>query len=188
MADVLLPPAAAEIDGVQRPTAGDARSYVGWRLDAYLYEWQTTRGMERWVAFWLAGQTMVQTPLLLFVYAAFFTSSRRRYYMDTERKAIIGIVVRGGAWRIVDHAVDRPGSGNGKALRDRIQPDLLAAADRQHVPIVARAASTALADQYEVAVPGLQRRRRAFPRGVLMRREPVTRKISDTAEAPTAHS
>lgn len=170
--EIPLPPPATEMQGVEMPTAGDARSYVGWRLDAYLYEWQTTRGIERWVAFWLAGQTMVQTPFLLFLYAAFFSSTRRRYYMNKERNAIVGIVRRGGTWRILDHAVDRPGSGSGKVLRDRIQPSLLASADQHRIPIVTRAASTALAEQYEEAVPGLKGLRRAFPRGVHMRREP----------------
>lgn len=167
-----LPPPAAKVEGVEVPTAGDARSCVGWRLDAYLYEWQTTRGIERWVAFWLAGQTLVQTPFLLFLYAAFFSSRHRRYYMNCERNAIVGIVRRGGTWRILDHAVDRPGSGSGKILLDRIKPHLLMSADQQRVPIVTRAVSTALADQYEEDMPGLKGLRRAFPRGVHMRREP----------------
>lgn len=169
------PPAGSDMPGVGTPTAGDARTYVGWRVDGYLYEAQTARGIERWVAFWLAGQTLLQTPLLIFFYAVMFSSSRRRYYTDADRSAILGISVRGRTWRILDHAVDRPGRGSGQALRERIQPQLLAAADRAQITIVSRAASGALAEHYQHAVPGLTGVRRAFPRGVLLRREPYGR-------------
>lgn len=190
MPAIPLPPPATDVDGLISPTAGDARSYVGWRLDAYLYEWQTTRGVERWAAFWLAGQTMVQTPFLLFLYAAFFSSSRRRYYMTDEGSAIVGVVVRRGTWRIVDHAVASPGRGTGEPLWLRLLPALWEAADREQVVVVTRAASSALAKQYAETAPGLKVGRRALPRGVALRREPIAPEAGSegAAEAESAEA
>ncbi|MDO5736066.1 MAG: hypothetical protein Q4P15_06285 [Propionibacteriaceae bacterium] len=167
-----LPPTADTIPGLVCPSAADARSYVGWRVDGFLYEWEKARGVERWLAFWLATQAMIQTFILVFVYAIFFTSPHRRYYMNEDRSAVVGIARRWGRWRIVDHAVAKPGTGTGQSLIETLRPVLVGEADRQQIPLEAFAASTLLADRYSAVLPGMTIVRRTLLRGLLMRREP----------------
>lgn len=154
------------------PVGAEARSYVGWRVDGFLYEWEKANGFERWLAFWLATQAMIQTFILVFVYAVLFRSPRRRYYMNDSRNAVLGIALRRGRWRIIDQAVAHPGTGSGQALFEVLRPTLLKEADEQGTNIEAFAASTLLADRYEGLLPGMTVVRRTLFRGLLMRREP----------------
>lgn len=172
MPRIQLPPPADSIDALVAPSAANARTYVGWRVDGFLYEWEKAQGFERWLAFWLATQTMIQTFILVFVYAVFFRSSRRRYYMDVERGAIAGIAVRRGRWRIVDLAVAQPGTASGRDLISILRPVLLEDADRKGITVEAFAASTFLAERYSNVLPGIGIVRRTLLRGYLMRREP----------------
>lgn len=168
----ILPSPANSIDGLVQPSAAEARSYVGWRVDGFLYEWEKAKGFEQWLAFWLAIQAMLQTFFLVFVYAVFFRSPRRRYYMDESRNAVLGIALRGGRWRIIDQAVAHPGTGSGQALFEILRPMLLQEADEQGVSIEAFAASPVLAARFEYLLPGMTVVRRTLFRGLLMRREP----------------
>lgn len=168
----VLPSSATSIDGLVCPSAAEARSYVGWRVDGFLYEWEKAKGIEQWVAFWLATQAMIQTFILVFVYAVFFRSPRRRYYMNESRNAVLGIAFRRGRWRIIDQAVAHPGTGSGKALLEVLRPTLLREADIHGITIEAFAASTFLAERYEGLLPGMTIVRRTLFRGLLMRRAP----------------
>lgn len=168
-----LPSSAENIPGLVAPSAAEARSYVGWRVDGFLYEWEKAHGVEQWVAFWLATQAMVQTFFLVFVYAVFFRSPRRRYYMNEDRNAVLGVAIRRGRWRIIDEAVAHPGTGSGRALVETLRSTLLEEADHQAITIEAFAASAILADRYGALLPGMTVVRRTLLRGLLMRREPT---------------
>ena len=168
-----LPSSAEEIPGLVVPSAAEARSYVGWRVDGFLYEWEKARGVEQWLAFWLATQAMVQTFFLVFVYAVFFRSPRRRYYMNEDRNAVLGVAIRRGRWRIIDEAVAHPGTGSGRALVETLRTTLLEEADQQGITIEAFAASSILADRYTSLLPGMTVVRRTLLRGLLVRREPA---------------
>lgn len=168
----VLPSSADSIDGLVCPLAAEARSYVGWRVDGFLYEWEKAKGFEQWLAFWLATQAMVQTFVLVFVYAVFFRSPRRCYYMNESRNAVLGIALRRGRWRIIDQAVAHPGTGSGQALFEALRPTLLQEADEHGITIETFAASTFLADRFEGLLPGMTVVQRTLFRGLLMRREP----------------
>ncbi len=176
----ILPTPADSIDGLVTPSAALARSYVGWRVDGFLYQWEKAEGFEKWLAFWLATQAMIETFFLVFVYAVFFRSSRRRYYMTESRDAVLGIALRRGRWRIIDQAVAQPGTGSGQALFEVLRPTLLREADGQGITLEAYAASQLLADRYKTLLPGMVIVRRALFRGLLMRREPETVTPEDT--------
>lgn len=168
-----LPSPADSIDGLVTPSAALARGYVGWRVDGFLYQWEKAEGFEKWLAFWLAAQAMVQTFFLVFVFAVFFRSPRRRYYLSEGRDAVLGIGIRWGRWRVIDHAVANPGTGSGEALFGKLRPTLLQEADEQGITIEAYAPSQFLADRYDSLLPGMVVIRRNLFRGLLMRREPV---------------
>lgn len=170
MPRIPLPSAADDIDGLVSPSAAEARSFVGWRVDGFLYEWEKAKGAEQWLAFWLAAQAMVQTFILVFVYAVFFRSPRRRYYMNEDRNAVLGVAIRRGRWRIIDQAVAHPGTGSGAALFEVLRPTLIREADEQGITIEAFAASQFLADRYDSLLPGMSVVRRTLFRGLLMRR------------------
>ncbi len=168
----VLPSSANSIDELVCPSAAEARSYVGWRVDGFLYEWEKAKGFEQWLAFWLATQAMIQTFFLVFVYAVFFRSPRRRYYMNESRNAVLGIALRRDRWRVIDQAVAHPGTGSGQALFEVLRPTLLKEADEHGITIEAFAASTFLADRLERLLPGMVVHRKTLFRGYLMRREP----------------
>lgn len=167
-----LPSPADSIEGLVCPSAAEARSYVGWRVDGFLYEWEKAKGFEQWLAFWLATQAMIQTFFLVFVYAVSFRSPHRRYYMNGSRNAVLGIAFRRGRWRIIDQAVAHPGTGSGQALFEALRPTLLKEADERGITVEAFAPSQLLADRLEGLLPGMAVHRKTVFRGLLMRREP----------------
>lgn len=172
MPRIALPTPADSIEGLVTPSAALARGYVGWRVDGFLHEWEKAEGFEKWLAFWLATQAMIETFFLVFVYAVFFRSPRRRYYLNEERNAVLGIAIRRGRWRVIDRAVAHPGTGSGEKLFDALRPTLLREADMHGITIEAYAASHFLAERYEMLLPGMAIVRRNLLRGLLMRREP----------------
>lgn len=76
-------------------------------------------------------------------------------------------------WAFADHVSAHPGQRLGEALRAKVRPALLAAADANGVTITATAGSAKLARRYQDETPGLKDVGRALPRGRRLVRRPV---------------
>lgn len=90
--------------------------------------------------------------------------------MSPERTAVIAIVAKHETWHVEDHASSKPGTGQGRALRALVLPQVLAFADERHVAILTTAANKTLAAAYAAEVPGLVDDGPGYPRGRRMRR------------------
>lgn len=114
-------------------------------------------------------------PLSVPVQLALLARRRARYYMSPSRQAVLAVVATKHGWHVEDHAAARPGTGQGRALRARVLPELTAAADAGGVPIYTTAANRHLAQQYATELSGLVDVGRGWPRGRRMHRAPVER-------------
>lgn len=95
-----------------------------------------------------------------------------RYYLSPARDAVMAVGVRRGSWYVDDHASARPGTGQGRALREIVLPALCDAADAAGIAIEATAVTDRLARLYQDEIPGLVDHGPAAIRGRLLRREP----------------
>jgi len=110
-----------------------------------------------------------------------------RYYISPQPDAILAVRAARDGWHVDGHVSSRPGTGQGRALRAALLPDLLAAADAAaDVAILTTAANARLAQIYTTELDGLgdvgQDRlgRRKF------RREPRPTGAGDVAHASCA--
>jgi hypothetical protein len=148
-----------------------------WFWRASVHEACRGRGAAR---LFTAAQAVIWVPLspVLTVARTLWVlcrTRRTRYYVSPEGDAVLGVTVRSDGWHIADHISARPGSGQGRALRDLVRGPLLAEADRQGVTIHVTAANKKLAARYAQELPGLVDVGQAFPRGRWLRRLPNTR-------------
>lgn len=148
---------------------------VWWAQCGFSYGVRRGRGFGRrafsaacWLLWW---PTCV---LLLPVQAALVARTRARYYMTPERGAVLAVVATRDGWHIEDHSEARPGKGTGqaRALRELVLPELGKAADAAQVPITTTAAAPALAALYVREYADLVDVGCGFPRGRRLRREP----------------
>lgn len=110
-------------------------------------------------------------PLLYVVQRLLLRRRRARYYLSTDKTAILAVVASKGTWVIEDHLSCEPGGGHGKRLRDVLVPSLLADGDQRGVAVELATVIPELAALYSQAVPGLDDVGRAWPRGRKLRRE-----------------
>lgn len=85
---------------------------------------------------------------------------------------MLAIAASQHGWAVQDHVAERPGTGQGRALRALVLPELIRAADVAGIPIIATAANKTLAKQYAAELPGLVDVGRGIPRGRKMQRQP----------------
>lgn len=139
------------------------------------YRHGTTKGsrLRRAVAYALFLEWWAIAPAMLAL--QFWITARRstRYYVDPAGTAVLAITGHRNRWSIGDHASAKPGSEQGKSLRQLLLPTLTAYADAHAIAITANAAVPALATGYAEDLPGLLDVGRALPRGRKMRREPA---------------
>ncbi|MDO5633441.1 MAG: hypothetical protein Q4G34_01015 [Micrococcus sp.] len=95
-----------------------------------------------------------------------------RWYLSRDRDAVLAIRARRGQWRIAEHVCSRPGTGQGRALRDVLLPALSPVAIEEGLTITMNAASPRLAKTYLELLPGLRDVGPAFPRGRRLRLDP----------------
>ena len=112
-------------------------------------------------------------PLSLPVQLVLLRRRRARYYISPSRDAVLAVVATGRGWHVEDHASARPGTGQGRALRAYVLPELTAAADAAGIPIYTTAANEHLAQQYAEELPGLVDVGRGRPRGRRLHRPPA---------------
>ena len=112
-------------------------------------------------------------PAALTLQAALTACPGVRYYLTPARDAVLAVAVRRDAWHVYCHIAERPGTGQGRALRALVAPALCAAADASGTPIEATALTLRLAHLYQAELPGVVDRGPGFPQGRRLRREPL---------------
>ncbi len=113
-------------------------------------------------------------PVLLLGQTAAVRRSSVRYYMSTQRDAVLAVVARDDGWHVGEHLSARPGTGRGRALRAVVAPQLLARADNLGVTIHGTAATRRLAQQYLDELPETVDVGRGQWRGRRLQRTPAT--------------
>lgn len=111
-------------------------------------------------------------PAALTLQTALTARPGSRYYLTPARDAVLAVAVRRDAWFVYCHVAERPGSGQGRALRALVGPALCEAADASGTPIETAALTPGLARLYRSEFPGTLDRGPAFPTGRRLRREP----------------
>jgi len=106
-------------------------------------------------------------------------SARHVTYVDRDARGRIlaALTIKAGPgsqWTIGNHTARRPGTGQGRHLRERLIPVLISAADVHGVTVHAVAATTELAATYRRAVPGLVDVGPNRPFGRRLQRDPQT--------------
>jgi hypothetical protein len=167
MTDWPRPPA---IDDLPAPGPVDVLRMVWWTQRGFLHVIRHGHGAGRAASLLLATCWCVAVPLLIAVQFALQARPRARYYLSPQRDAVLAVVTTHAGWHVEDHSCARPGTGAGRALRAQVLPQLLAAADADHVPILATAATRQLAARYAAEVPGLIDVGRGTIRGRRLRR------------------
>lgn len=165
-------PRPPEVAGLLTPRPADAPRLVWWLQVGFLHG-MTKGGLGGrllsgvlWFGWWPAF------PLVVVVQAVLLGSRRSRYYLSPARDAVLAIRATGQGWLVQDHQSRRPGTGAGRALRARLLPVLVAAADREAVALYTTAATAGLAGLYAAELPGLTDIGRAWPRGRRLHRTP----------------
>lgn len=166
------PPLLADMP---EPGARDALRLVWWSRRGYEHGARAGRGAGRAFSAVLAFLWWPAVPLSVPVQLALLRRRHARYYMSPSRDAVLAVVATGRGWHIEDHASARPGTGQGRALRARVLPELTAAADAGGVPIYTTAANEHLAQQYTEELAGLIDVGRGWPRGRRLHRPPAHR-------------
>lgn len=157
------PPRLAD---VPEPGGRDALRLVWWARRGYEHGARAGRGAGRTLSAVLAVLWWLAVPLSLPVQLALLRRRHARYfYMSPSRDAVLAVVATERGWHIEDHASARSGTGQGRALRARVMPELTAAADAAGVPIYTTAANEHLAQRYTEELPGLIDVGRGWPRG-----------------------
>lgn len=106
-------------------------------------------------------------------------SPRHVTYVDRDGRGRIlaALTIKAGPgsqWTVGNHTARRPGTGQGRHLRERLIPALISAADVHGVTVHAVAATTELAATYCRAVPGLVDVGPNRPFGRRLQRDPQT--------------
>lgn len=164
------PPRLAD---VPEPGARDALRLVWWARRGYEHGIWAGRGAGRAFSAVLAILWWPALPLSLPVQLVLLRRRRARYYISPSRDAVLAVVATGRGWHVEDHASARPGTGQGRALRAYVLPELTAAADAAGIPIYTTAANEHLAQQYAEELPGLVDVGRGRPRGRRLHRPPA---------------
>lgn len=163
------PPAVAPL---LTPRAVDAVRLIWWLQLGFLHGMSKGSPGGRllsgvlWFGWWPAF------PLVVSMQTLMLGSRRSRYYLSPGRDAVLAIRVTGRGWLVEAHQSSRPGTGAGRALRARLVPTLVDAADRDNVAIYTTAATARLAARYATELPGLVEVGRGWPRGRRLRRAP----------------
>lgn len=162
------------VPGVIEPHAIDSFRLVWWLGRAFWHGATRGTGAVRvrsavLVVFWVFS-----SPVLVIVYPFILRSANRRYYMSARRDAVLAVVATKIGWTFEDHTSSRPGTGQGKKLRQQVLPAIVAAADQAQVVIIADAATPQLAAQYMSEIPGMVDVGPARPRGRKLYRPPAT--------------
>lgn len=177
----MTPVPPSSVPGVVLAHPGDALRLAVWELRGWVHG--ATRGPWRGrvvsVVCLAVGTPLF--PLLAALMAVQAASRRSRLYLDPARTAVLGLTATRTGWRIENHLTRHPGTKAGRRLRDRLVPELLAAADHHGVAIYLDAATPDLADRYAEELPGLEDEGPALLRGRRMRRAPVVPRPGEDA-------
>lgn len=175
MTERIRPPAVAGVPEAR--TWSDAIAISKWMVVGIWYGMRHGTFWGRIASYGMALPALMSLILLPSLVYVLMRRPAARYYMSPNKDAVLGITARRGEWRIADHVSAKPGTGQGKALRDLIVAPLTAAADRAGVEVCTVAATQQLADQYMGAVPGLVDVGRGQLRGRKLRRPAAGRGV-----------
>ena len=151
---------------------------VWWNVRACVYGIRAGRGLvERALSACLLLGWLVMCPIALPLQMVLVARPRARYYMSPSRDVVLAVTAGRRGWHLEDHVCARPGTGQGRALRAVVIPQVLAAADAAGVEVCTTAATSALAHRYMAEVPGLVDEGRGRLRGRRLRRPPAA--VSD---------
>lgn len=167
-------PTPPEVTGVSVPTRWDLARVVWWEQRGFAHGVRHGRWGARvlsltlWVGWWPTS------PIRLVAQALLPASPNLRYYMASQRDAVLGIRRTCRGWHVTEHSSSRPGTAQGKALRSLLLPHLVRVADGQQITIHVRAANKKLAARYAAELPGLTDVGHGWPRGRKMERPPAS--------------
>lgn len=165
------PPA---LEGARSPRRGDAARIAWWSGRSFAYGVLAGRGpVERLTSALLALGWLVMCPIVVPLQAVLVARGAARYYVSQAGDAVLAVSAGRDGWCLEDHVSARPGTGQGRALRAVVLPQLLAAADAAGIEIHTTAATTTLARLYASEIPGLVDEGRGWPRGRRLRRLPA---------------
>lgn len=167
------------LQGVPEARKRDALRRTWWLERAFLHEVRRSKPLGAAVAAFFALAWWPASPLLALIYLLQARVrpggwARRRCFMSPGRDAILIVKAVRDSWVVADHASSRPGTGQGKRLRDLVGPRLIAAASAADVGIQFTAANRKLAEVFAIDLPGLVDVGPGFPRGRRMRRSPTS--------------
>lgn len=167
-------PRPPEVPGLPTASGLDAFKLIWWAERGFLYgAWRGSAGPRALSAF-LAVAWWPCTPVLLLGEWLALRRPDARYYLSSGRDAVLAVVARPDGWHVQEHYAAVPGTGRGRALRERLVPALLGAADEHGVVIHATALNRGLAEQYSAQVPGLVDVGRGRIRGRRLQRPTMT--------------
>lgn len=170
---VMNRPAPPVVSGTVPPRLRDVLRMVWWGERGNLHGIRHGSAATRVLSLILALSWWPAYVLLVSVQLVVVGWPASRYYMSSERDAVIALVAtRRDSWIVFDHICARPGSGRGRDLRRAVFMAAREVADERGVSIETTAVSRRIAEIYAADLPGLVDIRPAFPRGRRMRREP----------------
>ena len=158
------------IAGLPEPRTIDTWRITWWNQIGYLHGARRGHGAGRAFSAVLAIMWWFSLPLLLVVQHGLNRRRSVRYYMSPTKDAVLAVAASRKGWAVQDHVAERPGTGQGRALRALVLPELTKAADAAGMRISATAANKTLAMQYAAELPGLVDVGRGIPRGRKMQR------------------
>lgn len=164
-----MPP---RIPDLPSPRPVDVLRITWWNEHGWIHEARHAPAGQRRHATFLAVMWWPLLPVVLITQAVVTRRRVGRYYTSPTRDAVIAVRAARDGWHIEDHMSAHPGHGEGRPLRDRVFPELLAEADRQTITIRIGAATPGLAHIYQREMPGLVDVGPARPRGRHLIREP----------------
>ncbi len=160
------------VPGTSDVRVRDCLRIVWWNERGFVHGARHGRGGGQVYSAALAVMWPPTLPLTIPIEFGLVARPWARYYMSPARDAVLAVVATATGWHIEDHSSARPGTGQGRALREIVTPALLRAADAEGVVIYTTAANATLAEQYIEELPGLADVGPGWPRGRRLRRDP----------------
>lgn len=168
-------PAPPVVQGAPAARLRDALRIVWWSQRGYRHGAAHGHPAARALSALLWCVSWVVFPLSVLIQLALLGRRRARYYMTPTGDAVLAITATAKGWQVADHLCARPGTGQGRPLRDLVLPPVRVFADETGTMLYLTAVNKKMARTYAADLPGLHDVGRAWPRGRRMRREPTPR-------------
>ena len=150
----------------------DVPRLAWWTFRGFLHSAHHGRGWPRALSAVCAAMYLPAAPLMLAGLLIETLHPRITYYLTDT--AALAIKTTETGWTVHTHTSAHPGTGQGRALRETVLPELLAFANRHQLDVTLTAATAGLAATYQEQIPGLRDAGPAWPRGRRLLHKPST--------------